>query len=84
MNIYTLELIKNSRSGRGKVKKKEFRKMKPEDLEKTLSESRLELSKAFGNVKMGRTMKDHARIRNMRRSIARVLTLKNEARKSSK
>lgn len=66
------------------MKIKELRKMKPEDLEKTLSESRLEVSKAFGNVKMGRAVKDHGRIRQLRRTIARVLTLKNEARKAAK
>lgn len=66
------------------MKKKDFRKMKPEEMEKTLSESRLELSKALGNVKMGRAMKDHARIRQMRRTVARVLTLKNEMRSEQK
>lgn len=64
------------------MKKKDFRKMTPEDMGKALSESRLEVSKALGNVKMGRAMKNHGRIRQLRRTIARVLTLKNEARKA--
>ena len=66
------------------MKRKEFRKMKPEDMDKTLSESRLELSKALGSAKMGRAMKDHGRIRQLRRTIARVLTLKNELKNDLK
>jgi len=66
------------------VKRKEFRKMKPEDLDKTLSESRLEVSKALGSVKMGRAVKDHGRIRQLRRTIARVLTMKAELRGKAK
>lgn len=66
------------------MKRKEFRKMKPEDMDKTLSESCLEVSKALGSTKMGRAMKDHGRIRQLRRTIARVLTLKNEARGKAK
>jgi len=64
------------------VKIQEIRKMKPEDLDKELSELRLELSKELGSVKMGRATKNPGKIGQLHKSIARILTIKNEENKN--
>lgn len=63
------------------MKIKEIRKTKPEDLDKKLSELRLELSKELGNVKMGRAVKNPGKIKQMRKFIAQILTVKRELKK---
>jgi len=60
------------------VKVKDIRKMKPEELGKKLSELRLELAKELGNVKMGRAIKNPGKIKELRRAIARILTVQRE------
>ncbi len=62
------------------LKKKQIREMK-EDFDKKLSELRLELLKEQGNVKMGRPVKNPGRIKELRRTIARLLTIKKERKK---
>ena len=71
-------------NGREKVKIKEIRKMKPKDLDKKLSELRLELSKELGNVKMGRAVKNPGKIKQMRKSIAQILTVKRDMKEMKK
>ena len=60
------------------MKVKDIRKMKPEELGKKLSELRLELAKELGNVKMGRAIKNPGKIKELRRAIARILTVQRE------
>lgn len=60
------------------LKVKQIREMKVEDLNKKLSELRLELLKEMSNVKMGRPIKNPGKIRELKRSIARILTIKKE------
>lgn len=60
------------------MKIQEIRKMKPENLDKKLSELRLELSKELGSVKMGRAVKNPGKIKQMRKSIAQILTVKKQ------
>ena len=60
------------------LKIKELRKLSTEELNKRLSELRLELSKELGNVKMRRPIKNPGKIKELKRSIARILTLKKE------
>jgi len=60
------------------LKAKQIREMKLEDLEKKLSELKLELVKELGNVKMGRPVKNPGKIKELRRAIARLLTVKQE------
>lgn len=60
------------------MKTQEIRKMKAEDLDKKLSELHLELSKELGSVKMGRAVKNPGKIKELRRSIARIMTVKRE------
>lgn len=60
------------------LKVKQIREMKEEELEKKLSELRLELLKELGNVRMGRPIKNPGKIKELRRAIARILTVKRE------
>lgn len=62
----------------------EIRKMKPENLDKKVFELRLELSKELGNVKMGRAVKNPGKIKQMRKSIAQILTVKKELKLSGR
>lgn len=63
------------------LKIKQIREMKDEELNKKLSDLRLELMKELGNVKMGRPIKNPGRIKELRRTIARILTIKKERSK---
>jgi large subunit ribosomal protein L29 len=58
---------------------KELRSLKKEELDKRLYDLRLELLKEHGNVKMRRPIKNPGRIRELRKTIARILTIKKEA-----
>jgi large subunit ribosomal protein L29 len=60
------------------VKAKEMRKLKPEDLNSQLRELKLELMKELSNVKMGRPVKNPGKIREIKKNIARILTIKRE------
>jgi large subunit ribosomal protein L29 len=63
------------------IKIKQIREMKDEDLDKKLGELKLELLKEMGNVKMGRPVKNPGKIRELRKTIARLLTIKKEKKK---
>jgi len=63
------------------LKVKQVREMKPEELNKKLSELKLDLMKELGNVKMGRPIKNPGRIKELRKAIARILTVKKERSK---
>jgi len=65
------------------LKVKQMREMKPDDLEKKLSELKLELAKEYGSVKMGRPIKNPGKIRALRRTIARLETIKHEAKRKT-
>lgn len=54
--------------------------MDKRDMDKRLSELRLDLMKEIGNVKRGRAIKNPGRIRVLRKGIARMLTVKREKR----
>ncbi|HDJ96717.1 MAG TPA: 50S ribosomal protein L29 [Candidatus Aenigmarchaeota archaeon] len=60
------------------LKAKKIREMSDNELKKKLSELRLELSKERGQVAMGGTVKNPGRIRELRKSIARILTILRE------
>jgi large subunit ribosomal protein L29 len=62
------------------LKADEVRKMSMEDRLKKLEEARAELIKLRLQAKMG-LLKDTARIRNIRRDIARILTVINEEKR---
>lgn len=52
--------------------------MKPEDISKKIYDIKLELVKELGNVKMGRPVKNSGKIKEMRRTIARLETIKKQ------
>lgn len=60
------------------MKIKEIRGMEKKDLGKKLSELRLELMKEIGNVKRGRPTKNPGKIHVLKKSIARILTVKKQ------
>ena len=66
------------------LKVKQISEMKPEELDKKLSESRLELVKELGNVKMGRPVKNPGKIKELRRLVARMITVKEEKKRLQK
>ena len=66
------------------MKLKEIRSMDKNDLNKRLSELRLDLMKEKGNVKRGRAIKNPGRIRVLRKDIARIMTVKREKSEAKK
>ena len=60
------------------MRMKEIREMKPEERLKRLRELRVELSKLRTTVESGGTIENPARIREIRRTIARILTVQKE------
>jgi len=63
---------------------KQLKDLKKEDLDKRLSELKLELLKEQGNVKMGRPIKNPGKIKQIRRNIARILTIRQQRKKEEK
>lgn len=64
------------------LKAKKIRQMSEKELNDKLRELRLELSKENATSEIG-TVKNPGKIRDVKRSIARILTVKNERKKSS-
>jgi len=63
------------------LRKREIRQMMPEERAKRLNELRTELVRLRTTVAAGGTMENPARIREIRRAIARILTIENEQEK---
>jgi large subunit ribosomal protein L29 len=59
---------------------KEVRSMSYEDRRKKLDELRTELSRLRTMIRAGGTVENPARVRELRKAIARVLTVENEAK----
>ncbi len=57
---------------------KEIRKMDGKDLDKNLKEMKLELSKEKANIHIGASVTSPGRIREIRRTVARIETVKRE------
>lgn len=55
----------------------DIRKMETKDRHKRLSELRLELSKERANIHIGATVTSPGRVREIRKTIARMLTVNN-------
>lgn len=60
------------------LRKREIRQLLPEEREKRLSEMRTELVKLRTTVKSGGNIENTGRIRELKRTVARVLTISNE------
>ena len=61
----------------------EIRKMSDEERKRRLGELRAELMRAKTMVKAGGSLDNPSRIRELRRAIARILTVMNEERRKS-
>lgn len=66
------------------LKLKEAREMPKEALYKRLSEIKLELAKELGKIRVGGVAENPGKIRDMKKVIARILTIENEERKRVK
>ncbi|NJD99990.1 50S ribosomal protein L29 [Thermococcus sp. M36] len=60
------------------MKPSEIREMSIEEIDKKIRELRLELAKERGVLTMGASLENPMVIRNIRRDIARLLTIKKE------
>lgn len=60
------------------MRKKDIRKLEGKELEKKLGEMRLELAKQKASVKIGASVTSPGRIRELRKTVARGLTIKKE------
>jgi large subunit ribosomal protein L29 len=59
---------------------KQIREMSENERSSKLSEMRLDLMKEMGGIRMGKPVKNTGRIGELKRSISRILTVKNEIR----
>jgi large subunit ribosomal protein L29 len=60
------------------LRKREIRQLLPEEREKKLAELRTEIVKLRTNVKSGGTVENVGRVPELRRTIARILTIMHE------
>jgi len=63
------------------MKTKDLKKASNAELEKYLKDLRLELMKEQGNVEMGGNVKNPGKIRVIKKSIAKILTIQTERKK---
>ena len=59
------------------LRKREMKQMLPEERKKKVSELRAELTTIRTSVKSGGTVENPSRVKELRRTIARLLTAKN-------
>ncbi|MCS7373541.1 MAG: 50S ribosomal protein L29 [archaeon GB-1845-036] len=62
------------------LRSSEIRKMKPEERRRKLDELRAELAKARAVASSGAPMDNPKKIRELKKAIARILTIENEER----
>jgi large subunit ribosomal protein L29 len=60
------------------LRKREIRQLLPEEREKRLAEMRTELVKLRTTVKSGGNIENTGRIRELKKTVARILTISNE------
>ena len=61
---------------------REIREMSPEERRKKLNELRAELMRIRTMIKAGGSIENTSRIRELRKAIARILTIENEEKKA--
>jgi len=66
------------------IKVKDVKGMKPEERSKRLDEFRLELSKLKGSSAVGASIKEPGKVKELRKAIARILTVNNEENRQMK
>lgn len=64
------------------IRKKDMKKMSGKDLDKKLGELQLELVKEKANINIGASVTSPGRIREIRKTVARIKTAKGESKKS--
>ncbi len=62
------------------LRPKDIRKMEEKDLEKHSRDLNLELSKERANIHIGASVSSPGKIKEIRRTLARIKTIKNEKR----
>ena len=60
------------------LKSRDVRKLGKEELEKRSQELRLEIAKEKANIAIGAPVSSPGKMRDMKRTIARILTIKKE------
>ena len=60
------------------IKVKEIRKLEEKELDKRMNELKLELSKERANINIGAPVTSPGRVKEIRKTVARILTIKNE------
>jgi len=60
------------------IRKKELRKMNKTELYEKLKELRLEIAKQKANIHIGANIQSPGKIREMKKTIARILTIMRE------
>ncbi|UCD02707.1 MAG: 50S ribosomal protein L29 [Candidatus Aenigmatarchaeota archaeon] len=60
------------------LKSRDARKMSAEELEKRAQELRLEVAKEKANIAIGAPVSSPGKMRDMKRTISRILTIKKE------
>ena len=60
------------------LKSKKLREMNTKELDEKLKELKLELSKEIASSEVGGTVKNPGRIREIKKTIARILTIRAE------
>jgi len=60
------------------IRKKDIRNMSEKDMEKNINEFKLELAKEKANVAIGASVTSPGRIREIKKTIARIGTVKRE------
>jgi large subunit ribosomal protein L29 len=60
------------------LKSRDARKLSIEDLDKKAQELRLEVAKEKANIAIGAPVSSPGRMRDMKRTVARILTVKKE------
>jgi len=66
------------------LRAKEIRKMKPEDVDKKLEDLKKEMMKVMMQIAQGTVPEKPGRVKTIKRTIARILTIKKEGAKKSK
>ena len=64
------------------LRTKDLRKLEDKEVDKRLNDIRLELAKERGNINIGGTVTSPGRIREIKRTIARIKTVRNEMKNS--
>lgn len=65
------------------LKSKAARELSAEELSKKLAEIKLELAKERGKIRVGGVPENPGKIREMRKTVARIMTVQNQKAKSS-